>query len=131
MVCRTPGQNITAPPGMEGTLSCPKSFDNICSSKKTCPYHCNKNGACIDGKCLCTGSLNLTSTCIDISVFLAPVGTTGGLLNAFRDTADLLDLGEYGSTSPSTFNIGQVKQVRTYSLNQKCIQGTVLDPDFG
>jgi hypothetical protein len=57
LICRAPGQKISAPPGLEGTLTCPPAFSNYCQSKKTCPYHCNKNGACIDGKCLCTGAL--------------------------------------------------------------------------
>lgn len=56
LVCRTPGQVLAAPAGLTGTLTCPKNFDNICKNKKTCPYHCNKNGACVNGKCLCTGA---------------------------------------------------------------------------
>lgn len=56
VICRTPGQVINAPTGLNGTLRCPKNFDNFCKNKKTCPYHCNKNGACVDGKCLCTGA---------------------------------------------------------------------------
>ncbi len=112
LVCRTPGQNVTAPPGMEGALFCPKSFDNICQSKKTCPYHCNKNGACVDGKCMCTGSLKLTPSCVDISVYLAPVGTTGGLLNALIDGAGSLNLdnsNDLNETRP--YNVTAVKKV--------------------
>ena len=85
MVCRSPGQVIIAPPGLNGSLTCPKSFDNICKNKKTCPYHCNKNGACVDGKCICTASIELSSSCVDVSIFLAPVGLTGGLLNSLND----------------------------------------------
>ncbi len=55
-ICRIPGQKLSAPSGLEGTLTCPSNFDNYCKSKQNCPYHCNKNGACINGQCLCTGS---------------------------------------------------------------------------
>jgi len=55
LVCRVPGQIINAPSGLQGTLTCPSEFKNQCQNKKTCPYHCNKNGACIDGQCLCMG----------------------------------------------------------------------------
>lgn len=55
MVCRKPGQVISAPPGLEGDLTCPSRFESQCDSKKTCAYHCNKNGACINGQCLCAG----------------------------------------------------------------------------
>lgn len=64
-VCRRPGQILKAPVGMVGTLTCPEDMETICSSKKMCPYHCNKNGACIDGKCLCTGKTSLASFCAD------------------------------------------------------------------
>ena len=56
LTCRIPGQKISAPIGLQGTLTCPKNFDNYCQTKPTCPYHCNKNGACINGQCLCTGN---------------------------------------------------------------------------
>ena len=56
MLCRQEGQILPAPPGLVGTLTCPRDFSKYCENKKTCPYHCNKNGACINGKCLCTGS---------------------------------------------------------------------------
>ena len=84
LVCR-PGAIITAPVGLEGTLTCPQNFDNYCENKKTCAFHCNKNGACIDGECLCTGSLEKTPSCLDVSIFQAPVGTTGGLLASLNE----------------------------------------------
>ncbi len=65
LICRTPGQILAPPIGMEGTLRCP-NFKAYCQeNKKTCAFHCNKNGICINGMCLCTGSTTLTSTCID------------------------------------------------------------------
>lgn len=109
MICRTPGQKLTPPPGLEGSLTCPSKFENYCASKKTCPYHCNKNGACIDGKCLCTGSLSLTPSCVDISIFLAPVGTTGGLLNAIADIADGLIIGDDGTLIIPTAPVNKLK----------------------
>lgn len=51
--------------GLNGTLKCPMSFDNYCNNKKTCVYGCNKNGACINGLCLCTGSTSLTYVCLN------------------------------------------------------------------
>lgn len=74
LVCRNEGQVITAPIGLTGTLTCPKNFGNYCSNKRTCPYHCNKNGACVNGKCLCTGVTDLSQSCIDVSILKAPVG---------------------------------------------------------
>lgn len=97
LICRSPGQKLAAPPGIEGSLTCPAKFENYCLSKKTCPYHCNKNGACIDGKCLCTGSIELTPSCVDISIFMTPVGSTGGLLNAISDNVGGLMIGDNGS----------------------------------
>ena len=91
-----PGMIINAPPGLEGTLNCPKKFENYCENKKTCAYHCNKNGACIDGRCLCTGSLELSPSCIDVSIFLAPVGNSGGLLNSLNEDEGGLVLGGNG-----------------------------------
>lgn len=96
LVCHTEGQVIKAPAGLEGTLTCPESFPNYCDSKRTCPYHCNKNGGCIDGQCLCTGALELTQSCLDISIFNAPIGSTGGLLQNLNDQTKNLNLDESG-----------------------------------
>lgn len=74
LVCRVPGQVIAAPPGLQGTLTCPSDFKNQCQNKKTCPYHCNKNGACINGLCLCTGQSDLTTTCLDVAFTTEQVG---------------------------------------------------------
>ena len=73
-------------------MSCPKSFANYCLGKKTCPYHCNKNGACVNGKCMCTGTTTLSSSCADVSIFQAPIGNTGGLFNAFKDQTGSLTM---------------------------------------
>jgi hypothetical protein len=48
-VCFQHGQVVNAPPGMEGELKCPDNFEDYCGGKKTCPYHCNINGLCLDG----------------------------------------------------------------------------------
>ena len=96
LVCGKSGQVLKAPPGLEGQLICPSNFENYCKSKKVCPYHCNKNGACIDGQCLCTGSLELTPSCIDVSMFLAPVGSSGGLLNSLSDSQGNLEIDSNG-----------------------------------
>ena len=129
MVCRTPNQVIPAPPGLEGTLTCPSNFVPICQSKKTCPYHCNKNGACINGKCLCTGALELTPTCLDISIFVAPVGNTGGLLNIFQtQTGELTLINGVPKSSVKNETIPVVSgKVRRYSIDSKCMQGTKFD----
>lgn len=92
LVCRQPGQIITAPLGLDGTLTCPKKFDNYCKNKQSCPYHCNKNGACINGQCLCTGKTVLEPSCLDVSIYEAPIGSTGGLLNSLRDKGAILTL---------------------------------------
>ncbi len=92
IVCVKEGQVISAPVGFDGTLTCPKSFANYCMGKKTCPYHCNKNGACVNGKCMCTGTTQLSASCADVSIFQAPIGNTGGLFNAFKDQTGSLTL---------------------------------------
>lgn len=92
MVCRSPGQIVLAPPGLAGTLTCPRNFPTYCESKKTCPYHCNKNGACVNGRCLCTGTQFLTQSCIDVSILVAPIGSQGGYLNALRNPDSALVL---------------------------------------
>ena len=133
MVCRAPNQVIPAPPGLEGTLTCPSNFAPICQSKKTCPYHCNKNGACINGKCLCTGSLKLTPTCLDVSIFVAPVGSSGGLLNILQTQTGELTL-DGAQVKPTVKNesIPVISgKVTRYSLNSKCMQGTKFDDEFG
>jgi hypothetical protein len=114
LVCRTPGQIIPAPLGLSGTLKCPASFSNYCKSKSTCPYHCNKNGACINGKCLCTGSTSFSSSCLDVSILTAPVGSTGGLLRSIASAKE-----------------GASDQIISYSLNKKCFTGSVFDSVFG
>lgn len=129
IICRTPGQVVTPPPGLNGTLTCPKNFDNICKNKKTCPYHCNKNGACVDGKCLCTASTDLSASCVDVSIFIAPVGQSGGLLKSLSDnTGGLIISGGVITINNPAYKMWEVKE---YSINSKCIQGTVLDNIFG
>ncbi len=86
------GIDIPAPPDLEGTLKCPSSFSNYCDIKKTCAYNCNKNGACINGMCLCTGSTVLTQTCIDTSLTVTQMDTTGGLTAAIKSIGDMLFL---------------------------------------
>lgn len=63
LVCRTPGQIIPAIAGFDGTLTCPSDFSLYCNAKKTCAFNCNQNGACLNGRCLCTGNIFFTSTC--------------------------------------------------------------------
>jgi hypothetical protein len=128
LVCRTPGQKIPAPVGLTGTLTCPSNFDNYCANKPTCPYHCNQNGACINGQCLCTGATVLTPSCLDVSIYDAPVGNTGGLLQALKDTStDLImtDNGKFSAAQSST------PKVKKYSINSKCQTGSIFDPIFG
>lgn len=76
------GIEIPAPPGLDGTLKCPMNFSNYCDIKKTCLNGCNKNGVCINGQCLCTGSTVLTSSCLDTLYTTVQVDSTGGLTSA-------------------------------------------------
>lgn len=130
LVCREEGQVINAPPGLVGTLTCPKKFNKICTNKKTCPYHCNKNGACINGQCLCTSVTNTSQSCIDVSILVAPIGSTGGLVNALDDNVGvLIDLN--GNTTTTNSTQANKKYIASYSINRKCIQGTAFDTIFG
>jgi len=127
-VCRVPGQKIPAPVGLTGTLTCPSNFDNYCSNKQNCPYHCNQNGACINGQCLCTGTTILTPSCLDVSIYDAPIGNTGGLLQALNNDNTNLVIDSSGSlTAAETKKPTVVK----YSINNKCQTGSVFDPIFG
>ena len=92
LVCSKEGQTVSAPAGFDGTLTCPKSFAAYCGGKKTCSYHCNKNGACVNGKCLCTGTTYLSNGCADVSIFTAPIGNSGVLVNAYKDLTNQLTL---------------------------------------
>ncbi len=128
LVCRTLGQKIPAPAGLTGTLTCPSNFDNYCQNKPTCPYHCNQNGACINGQCLCTGATVLTSSCLDVSIYDAPVGNTGGLLQALSDSTSNLVIGANGTLTKAETKKPKVVK---YSINSKCQTGSVFDPIFG
>lgn len=112
LVCSTPGQILNAPKGLFGTLKCPTNFSTICNAKKMCVYHCNKNGICIDGMCLCSGSLTLTATCLDNTFNSSAPGTTGGFIS----------LTNSNSLESSARTV--------YGLNQKCLSGTFLN-EFG
>jgi hypothetical protein len=89
-VCTTSnmGTDIPAPTGLDGTLRCPSNFANYCINKKTCLFGCNKNGACINGQCLCTGSINLSITCLDVTLNTTQVQNTAGLLNSIIFSRD-------------------------------------------
>ncbi len=82
------GTNIPAPTGLDGTLGCPSNFANYCTIKKTCAFGCNKNGACINGRCLCTGSTTLTTTCLDVTLSTTQVENTAGILNSIIFSRD-------------------------------------------
>ncbi len=110
-ICRAPGSELSAPIGLEGTLTCPDNFANYCENKKSCAFHCNNNGACINGMCLCTGNTFLTPTCLDVDETVAPVGTTGGLLQ-------IRVLG-----APNT--------IKRYRFNSKCYAGYIFDTKWG
>lgn len=71
---------MSAIPGFDGTLTCASDFSLYCSAKKTCAYNCNQNGACINGQCLCTGAITLTSTCAASNPASDPTPATGGRL---------------------------------------------------
>jgi len=67
----------------------------------------------------------LTPSCVDISIFLPPVGSTGGLLNTIIDNSDGLFIDENGDLIIPQKNVTKLKEVKIYSINSKCIQGTV------
>ena len=103
-VCLYPDQVINSPPGLEGTFECPSIFSNYCESKKTCVFGCNKNGACINGQCLCQDSLDLKSTCLDVSLTVSH----RRLLTELTDPI-----------------------MQEESENTRCLLGTVMDPLSG
>lgn len=136
------GQDIQAPSGLDGTLRCPTSFSNYCDIKKTCTYHCNKNGACINGQCLCTGSTTLTSTCLDVGLSTVQVENTGGLINALRLQGDLLILENTKSYKSKKYNDALERVAKSLSqgefvtkevlrINTVAQKGTYFDPEFG
>jgi hypothetical protein len=65
---------------------------------------------------------------LDVSIYDAPIGNTGGLLQAIKDTSTNLVL-----TGNGTFTAAQTAapKVVKYSINSKCHTGSVFDPIFG
>jgi hypothetical protein len=112
LVCRIPGQILIAPAGLEGTLTCPSSFDNMCRNKKTCAYHCNKNGACVNGMCLCTGEKSFSPTCLDAALTIEQIGVTGGFV---------INPSGGGTEYYSIFDESELL------IDKKCISGFVYD----
>ena len=91
LICRFPGQTIeNIHDQVTGSLKCPSDFKRICGSSKTCPYHCNKNGVCINGKCLCTGEKGYSTACLDSSSIA--IGSTGGFTNSRRFSSNFLNV---------------------------------------
>ena len=84
-------------------------------NKKTCAYHCNKNGACINGQCLCIQDTYYSSdsnvTCLDTSILTPPTGTIGGIALATLAS----------SGSQSSLSLTPISQQNTINLqsNQK------------
>lgn len=70
---------------------------------------------------MCTGTTALTSTCVDVAIYVAPVGDTGGLLLA---QADDLEAFSFENDSPNSTLRFQTRKVKSYSVYSKCIQGT-------
>lgn len=68
----------------------------------------------------------------------APVGTVGGLLNAFNDISPSLTahvLNSQGippgqAKKASDMTLPQ-QDIKTYSINSKCLQGSTFDAIFG
>ena len=126
-VCRIPGQVLRVP-GFDGSITCPDNFDNYCGNKETCPFHCNKNGACVNGRCLCTGTTEFSFFCLDSDVVQTPIGTTGGLLKSrlFFDPIS----GE--KIKLSTSNESSLGETSTLMIkNEKCVSGAFLNTIFG
>lgn len=76
----------------------------------------------------------MTPSCIDISIFFAPVGTTGGLLNALFDNSDSLNSDEETSDPLNRNDYSKrlkVPVVTKYSINKSCFTGMILDNTFG
>ena len=113
------GNTIPAPSGLDGTLKCPSSFSNYCDIKKTCAYGCNKNGACINGNCLCTGSTSLSSTCLDITLSTNQMDNTAGLINSlFISKGDILILQNSDMrVTKSRLVIDMIDKIVTKALN--------------
>lgn len=70
---------------------------------------------------------------MDVSIFQAPIGSSGGLLNAFKDLSGNLTLGNSSHPPNAQQNSTSLerKQFKSYSINNKCIQGTTYDRVFG
>lgn len=137
LMCRNAGQDIAAPFGMEGTLRCPNYAKYCTENKRTCAYHCNKNGICINGMCLCTGATVLTATCIDESNLTTTIEDTAGLTRSIIiDSGDVLNLVNSRlsrtkvllSRSEGGSAVGRTSILYTKkSINTKCMLGTYFD----
>lgn len=71
---------------------------------------------------------DISQSCIDISILLAPIGSSGGLLNALDDQVGaLIDVNGTLTTVTTTTK----RYYASYSINKKCLQGTTFDMIFG
>lgn len=87
---------------------------------------------CINGQCLCTGTTKLSSSCVDVSILIAPVGDVAGITNVlggFNVALDNLTITQ--NVNIQTINATKVYEKKEYSIYSKCMQGTFEDIFFG
>lgn len=142
LICYAPNQVIQAIPGLNGTFTCPSTFANYCKKKKICPYHCNMNGACINGKCLCFGAKVLTPICLAQTFNVSQIGSTGGFLLSTSAPPSSLSLSSIPTSSIvsqqntllgqsiAAFSGSNISVSNVYSISNFCITGRYLD-SFG
>jgi hypothetical protein len=66
---------------------------------------------------------------LDVSIYEAPIGSTGGLLNSLKDQGTNLFLDGSSDTLNKTSNLQA--SVTKFSINKKCFTGNVFDKIFG
>lgn len=136
LTCLSPGQQVFSAgveiPGLEGTFTCPSNFANYCSSKKTCAYHCNKNGACINGQCLCIQDTQISPssnvTCLDTSILTPPTGTTGGIaLALLASSRSQVSSASPMMVQPASLSTRSLPQTSSSTLRSSAVKFTALN----
>lgn len=70
----------------------------------------------------------MTPTCLDVSIYEAPIGSTGGFLQSLAEDKSGLIITDDGIIQTESSDRPTVTK---YSIDKKCLAGTVYDSVFG
>ncbi len=77
----------------------------------------------------------MSTSCADVSIQKTVIGETGGLVNSFRDLSKELNIFDILNPIANIATIInqpiQFGEVKKYSIDSKCMQGSAFDKIFG